>query len=257
MSTLQFTKGKRGSANALYDGYRYSLDNTRNDRRYWRCVNRASCKGRLVTVGDSVTNTPQHSHPPQDAEIDVHLCKQNLKSMAATSHLSTKEMVAESMSTLNFEGRSKLNCQLNSLSEMARLSRQRSMNYPANPTSLADLAIPPHLLKSRAGDDMLLWDSGYTPELRRSLLFGTKSDVDMLHLSDHLLIDGTFKSSPDMFTQLVVTHGLMEDGWRCSHIVRLPSITCLRAAGLYIIILKKAKIPKILFEDNYITSSVY
>lgn len=107
-----------------------------------------------------------------------------------------------------------IEAQLNALGKMARLSRQRSMDYPANPTCLADLSIPPHLLLSRGQEDMLLWDSGYTPELRRSVLFGTKTDMDMLHLSDHLLIDGTFKSAPDMFTQLVVTHGLMEDGWR-------------------------------------------
>ena len=30
----------------------------------------------------------------------------------------------------------------------------------------------------------------------------------------HLLLDGTFKTAPNLFTQLVTIHGLFDDGWR-------------------------------------------
>ena len=38
-------------------------------------------------------------------------------------------------------------------------------------------------------------------------------NIDTLSKADHFLIDGTFKSAPNMFTQMLVVHGLLSDGW--------------------------------------------
>ena len=61
---------------------------------------------------------------------------------------------------------------------------------------------------------MLLWDSEYSTNLRRSFLFGTQDNLSALAASSHLVIDGTFKVAPSMFTQLLTVHGLLDDGWR-------------------------------------------
>ena len=85
----------------------------------------------------------------------------------------TKEIVADSLGTLDFEGMANLNCQINALSKMSRLSRQKANRYPPVPTSLENLAIPPSYMTNNQGENMLLWDSSYTEERRRTLMFGS------------------------------------------------------------------------------------
>jgi len=51
----------------------------------------------------------------------------------------------------------------------------------------------------------------YSAERRRSFLFGTVENMDRLA---HLVINGTFSTSPNLFTQLVTIHGLYPEGWR-------------------------------------------
>ena len=51
----------------------------------------------------------------QQAELTVHRAKVQLKSRAATSDMSTKRIVAQTVSGLDFESRAKLGCQLNCL----------------------------------------------------------------------------------------------------------------------------------------------
>ena len=73
-----------------------------------------------------------------------------MKRKAATSDLPTKYLVAEATGRLNEETRQKLNCYLNALYKMTRSSGDTT-----------------------SGDSLLLLDSGWSEELRRSFLFGT------------------------------------------------------------------------------------
>ena len=63
----------------------------------------------------------------------------------------TKEIVADSLGTLDFEGVANLNCQINALSKMSRLSRQKANRNPPAPTSLENLAIPPSYMTNNQG----------------------------------------------------------------------------------------------------------
>ena len=45
-------------------------------------------------------------------------------------------------------------------------------------------------------------------------MFGTVENMDRLAEAPHLVIDGTFSTSLNLFTQLVTVHGLYPDGWR-------------------------------------------
>jgi hypothetical protein len=114
---------------------------------------------------------------------------------------------------MSFETRAKLSCQLKSLGKMVRLSRNAAHNHPSNPRTLEQLILPPDYIRSSSGEPLLLWDSGYTLECRRSFLFGTPQNTSTLLDADHLIVDGTFKSSPQLMTQMVGIHGLFESGW--------------------------------------------
>ena len=84
---------------------------------------------------------------------------------------------------------------------------------PANPRDLEQLSLPADYVRANSGEPLLLWDSGFSAQTRRSFLFGTPDNTTALHDAEHLILDGTFKSSPSLFTQLFTVHGLFDDGW--------------------------------------------
>ncbi len=181
-----------------------------------RCVlYKQGCKAR-ITIVDRQLTSPVPSHPTHDvqhAETRVHVAKQYLKKKADETDLPTKHMVAESVNGLGWETRAKLNCQLRSLGKMARSSQQAAHSHPSNSRSLEDLVLPPDYIRSNSGEPLLLWDSGYTTERRRSFLLGTPHNTSVLTNSDHFIIDGTFKSASQLMTQMVGVHGLFDNGW--------------------------------------------
>ena len=173
-TNIEFTTGRGNKDNFIHNGFRYRLDKKRITstvvrNSYWRCVS-DGCSGRLVLHNENVVNTPQHDHDEQRADIVVHRAKKKLKNRAASSEMTTKHMVASALAGLLFECRSKLGCRSESLGKMARSARRKVNMHPASRTSLETLAIPPSYLQSAIGDNLLLWDSGYFNELRRSFL---------------------------------------------------------------------------------------
>ena len=60
---------------------------------------------------------------------------------------------------------------------------------------------------------MLLYDSGYTPEKRRSFMFVSQHNISVLSEAPHIMMDATFSSSPNLFAQLFTVHGLYDSGW--------------------------------------------
>ncbi|XP_063682933.1 uncharacterized protein LOC134817602 [Bolinopsis microptera] len=211
-SSIEFIPGrKKGSRNVLYDGHLYHLNRKREDKTYWKCN---KCKSRLILVQDTFCSAAPHDHESQPAEIAAHRSKSKMKTLAATTENSTKQIVADSVAGLSFEASSRLNCDPKSLARLVRRARQKAYSHPVNPISLEDLVIPPNYLTSPGGDTMLLWDSSYDTDTRRSILLGTADNINIIYQSDHLVVDGTFKTSPDLFTQLFTVHALHPTGWR-------------------------------------------
>ena len=160
-----------------------------------------------------ISPVPEHNHDVQHAETEVHKAKQSLKRRAAESGLPTKFLASEVPKGMDQEARAKVDCHPSSLAQMARRSRQASNRHPANPRSLEELTLPPHLITSNSGEHMLRWDLQYSPHFRRSILFGTPHSMSDAGDAEHFIVDGTFKSSPNLFTQLFTVHGVFPKGW--------------------------------------------
>ena len=128
--------------------------------------------------------------------------------------MTMKHIVASALAGLDFECRYKLGCRTDALEKMVRSAWKAANKHPTCPSSLKTLVIPPCYLRSATGDNLLLWDSGYTPSLRRSFLLGTADNINVLSSCDNLIIDGTFKVTLHLFTQLLTVHGLTTDGYR-------------------------------------------
>ena len=134
-SSVSFVAVKRGSQNAVVDGCRYTKNSSHKERVYYRCVEQTTCKARITLTGGALsTPLPQHTHPSQEVDVAVLKVKNKIKATAATTDVPTKHIVnADSLSPLDFEGVSKLNCQLRALSKMSRLSRRKPNRTPPSP----------------------------------------------------------------------------------------------------------------------------
>ena len=81
------------------------------------------------------------------------------------------------------------------------------MRHPSAPRSLVDIVLTPDYIRTNNGKTVLLWDSTYSAER-------TVKNMDRLAEAPYLVIDVTFSTSPNLFTQLVTVRGLYPDGWR-------------------------------------------
>ena len=162
-TNVTFVPGKRGALNAVVDGYRYTKNRSYKENVYYRCVEQSTCSTRItLTDGFLSSPLPEHSHSSQEAAIAVLQVKNNIKKRSAETDMLTKEIVADSLGALDFEGVANLNCQINALSKISRLSRQKADRNPPAFTSLENIAIPPSYITNNQGENMQLWDSNYT-----------------------------------------------------------------------------------------------
>ena len=135
-TNLRFVPGRRkDSENPILDGFRFVIDKRKNDTCYWRCSQyKTGCGSRITTVDKQLTSTvPSHNHDAQHAEETVFNAKQSLKRRAATADHPSKYLVSEAVSGMGFEARSKLGCQLSSLTRSAQRSRRAASRHPSNP----------------------------------------------------------------------------------------------------------------------------
>ena len=108
-TNLHFVPARtKGEENPVLNGFRYFLVRSRDERSYWKCCcyKTHSCKARITTVDKQLTSpVPDHSHDIQNAEIAVHVAKQNLKRKAAESNLPTRFLAPQVSCGLSQESR--------------------------------------------------------------------------------------------------------------------------------------------------------
>lgn len=85
------------------------------------------------------------------------------------------------------------------------MRRERRKNAPANPNSLEELEeIPQNLQVTTTGDRFLMYDSRDTDDLEagRVIVFATRRNLELLLSSRMWYLDGTFRVSPSIFSQV-------------------------------------------------------
>jgi len=82
---------------------------------------------------------------------------------------------------------------------------------PINPSTLAEIIIIEPYTLTLSNHPFLLYDSG-VDDANRIILFSTEQNLKILASDQcHWFIDGTFKSSPQLFTQLLTVHAIKYD----------------------------------------------
>ena len=155
--------------------------------------------------GTVVKNISIHNHVPDAAKIEARKAISEVKHRAANTQESTHQIVA----TVSAGVTAAAAGQLPSVPAIKQTIRRahRQLQIPlTNPTSLQDLIIPDSYKTTIGGENFLLFDSG--PGQNRILIFSTQRNLDQMVRCPHWYADGTFKSSPPLFTQIYTIHAV-------------------------------------------------
>lgn len=144
-----------------------------------------------------------------------------MKSVARSSNDSTTSIVADQLQHVEIEAQGSFP-KLSSMQRVVQRSRASSNHITLSATSRADLPVMKGLFKTPTQEDFLKFDSGADQD--RILIFSTDANFESLKNCDHWFADGTFRSSPLLFPQLFVIHGLKQDG---VNVLCLPLAYCL------------------------------
>ena len=113
------------------------------------------------------------------------------------------------------------------------IRRVRRKELPPNPCSLAELGeLPEAYKKTESGEQFLIYDSKGDDNFTcngRVLVFSTRNNLQCLSRSLTWFVDGTFKSSPTLFTQLFTIIGTTTQPHRRedSTVIGLPFVYAL------------------------------
>ncbi|RWS19276.1 uncharacterized protein B4U80_09559, partial [Leptotrombidium deliense] len=138
-------------------------------------------------------------------EIEAKVVLATMKEKASTSTESPQQIIAGISGNLSLS----VSCKLPKVKLMKRTiqrTRIKDSDAPINPNSLEELVIPERYTKTVKGDDFMFFDSGPTPE--RIIIFATSKAIELLSQSHHWYADGTFKTSPTLFTQIYTIHAI-------------------------------------------------
>ena len=90
-----------------------------------------------------------------------------------------------------------------------RLLREQEQRWTLAPDSLAGLVLEEEDCRTLRGADMLLYDNG--SDERRVIILATSDNLTITEESTSWYLDGTFKSAPQLFYQLLVLHAELTD----------------------------------------------
>ena len=207
---VETTKEKRA---VIHEGYLYQKIRDNDSKSWLRCQDR-SCNGRLCMDNAIVINVSGvHHYPPNMAKITAQTVTRKMRKRAIEETTSIPKIYAQELAAVSgYEGVE--------LSEIAinlpqfpviksSLYRGRMTKYPSLPQTIQDITFVGDWTRTIQGEDMLLADSGDNhPE--RIIIFSTKKNLEILCNSDCIYLDGTFKSCPDLFYQLITLHAFVE-----------------------------------------------
>ena len=218
------------------DGYLYVYSREVSGTTYWDCkkVRDKVCKARACTkiIDGTVTvmkgpETSRHAHPPNHDEVAAEKIKFRVKARAterATPAVILQGICFSCASVVicdyimpisiaeELAGASgRVLCHLPERENLKKaIRRKKRKDLPPNPNSLDELDdIPENLQVTSIGDRFLIYDSNDTEDLEngRVLVFATRRNLELLNSSQMWYLDGTFKVSPSIFTQVFTVLG--------------------------------------------------
>lgn len=197
----------KGTVNfLLHHGYRYRRDRVHSSSSTWRCYKR-DCRGRLIVHKSSKKPTTPHNHAPNPADNESFLIKQQIKD-AARSSVETPRNIIQGCTAGASSETAVILPSYDALRKSLQRERARSSMRLKPYNHASDIIFEE--IRTEKGDNFIIWD--YTDADRnRIVMFGTKQNISLLSEFKHWCIDGTFKTAPLVFMQLLTLHAFVDD----------------------------------------------
>lgn len=206
---MEKTQSQKDKEHIISDGYRYRKDRVIADgSTAWRCYKR-DCKGRLkVKSAEETTLTTEHNHAPDPEGVVAKKTVAEIRHRATTTVEKPRQIIQQCSQGISLQVASLLPAYPAARKTIQR--RRRRNDIPRSDiSSVSDITIPDSLKTSTRGCNFVLWDSG-ADDPGRILMFGTTENLVLMEVHDHWFIDGTFKVSPSIFTQVFTIHALID-----------------------------------------------
>jgi len=188
-------------------GYLLTKEKHRGYVYYWCCDKRRSenCQGRATTTfcdGKHILkNFVFHSHAPQTSSAAIANVLNQMKENVKQNQDLPCQIFQKTLVTINSENAPYMPSK-NALRK--RIAYVRKTERPPEPQSLEDLIIPEAFRRTLNNKLFLVRDSTVAQE--RIILYTTKLNVHRLSCAPYWLMDGTFKTVPNIFFQLYTIH---------------------------------------------------
>ena len=201
----KFVTSQRGGKLLEFDGYLLSINRRMEKRQHWRCRVQ-NCGVTAVTDEDLVIKTPGlHNHAPDYKNIEIKKTLNNVKEEAIKQPFKPiKRLFSDAFGDALANPDETTMDSLPSFNKYrCTLYRARSKRLPNIPHSRSEIDLQGQWTQTKDGRPFLLANDGAED---RILIFGTAQNLRYLCLATEIFMDGTFKSAPEMFTQVYSIH---------------------------------------------------
>lgn len=191
--------GQRSGFVLVCEDFIYNFDKKQDDTERWRCKNR-TCRSIIKILNDKIIENTPHNHDSDAISIKRLKMRNALKKHAVCTKDCYTSIITNE--TRNLESESlELLCKKDSMRRV--VIRERMKRFVNNNITIND--VPESLTVDLQGNKFLVYDSGKNDE-NRFLIFSSMFKKEYIEKSCTCIIDGTFRSAPGMFYQLLTIH---------------------------------------------------
>lgn len=194
MSTTEIVKSKRGTSVLIVEGYSYHLNKKVND-------NSKGCGGTITTlcVGDqhSIINENNcHGHLPEPEKRPQMNFKAKIKDMAKNSMDVSSQIVNRCLQDISSMSAAQLP---NKAALRGIVQHVRTKDQPKIPNTIHEFTVPDYLFDL---DQKQFLIGHYTSQGESVVVFCTKENFKRLFRAKCWIMDGTFSTCPNPYTQI-------------------------------------------------------
>lgn len=200
---MEFIKNQKGKENLVFKNYIYNLHTKHKEHTIYRCQNR-KCKARIkIYENKEPILIKEHTHEEDKEKILRIKANNTIKERS----LSTKELSSDIITAVSKDLDGDVIGNMPKIKSLiCKVYRERKKAIKNNVVEFND--IPESFVETCRNESFLKYDSGFSNE-ERIIILASDFSTNYLKKASTWVIDGTSKSVPREFMQLVTVHGFL------------------------------------------------
>ncbi|OXA59365.1 AKT-interacting protein [Folsomia candida] len=240
-TNIEVLASRRGRPLLTFNGNIFQFERDGLEKKTWRCDQFQKCKCRFrLHTSDNLRNPEllrqvgSHNHEPKPIACDAKKVMTKIRQAASSSSIAPAQLIANEVRQMPAASQGHMPLAHN-IKRGIRKVRGVTTGSLIVPSKREDIKLPDSFKITSNNENFLAFDSGSHAD--RIMIFSTARNLEFLSQCNVWLVDGTFKSSPVLFDQLFILHGMRNES-------TFPLIYCLtpnRTSGTYIRLLSEIK----------------